>query len=650
MLGNRFMSFMRVFLFWWILSILIFGFMEPETSLAFAQSLASRFGFSVSTLPAKADILNAYEIQLWVLYRWTLPLALLGVGSFLVGLYLARRRFKDELDTRTARETGKGEFRGMTISMDILPIPEGLPRLPLALSGPSAEKIMGSMTEGQRSLFIEVLETLHAHPRAFVGDGHFGNLLEHSLNVVERLIGKADEHCPLAFVAAAAHDLGKIEAWKEVGLPKPAEEPNWLKSIRVKAPSIASPVLDLISAAVTPATPELPPNTPRSWEQISGLHDQISARMVVRLPSYVLLPQHERDALYFSLAYDHSRTAMPQLPTEKADRLARKLMSLVQEADSKATKEEKTKVLESIPVEAQVIRAFRDALPGLQFQAGEAAGAKKQATAGFHLGNGLVIFFENQLREKCMDRLPPETRAALGGEHRDQGRLGDFSALLIKEFNKLGWLVTEWDKWEGSELTKVDARLWTKVKTGEKWTLPVNEAVWNIISNVFTYNCMIIVQLPEEMMYTLPPKTKYRIVVKEPHFKRMRGPVLKEPSVSDQASIVKSADILGGLLSPIPTPKPAEIPAASQPTAPVVSAPPASPAPAAKVQSTPASPARPTSTAEPVRPSPPATVPVAKPKSPPPAPPRPLPTPLANSDPLAGLFSTSPVDPSNGKP
>ena len=178
-------------------------------------------------------------------------------------------------------------------------------------------------------------------------------------------------------------------------------------------------------------------------------------------------------------------------------------------------------------VESSLIQAFRAALLGLCFQNNDAAGAKKQSIAGFHLGGGLVVLFEHKLREKCMEQLSLEARATLGGVYPNQTRLGDFSTALLSSLHAEGWLVTEWGKWTGSrEPGKVDSRLWAASLTDERWSLPVNEAVWDIVCNGYTYLCMVIVRLPLELQATLPGPTKYRIIVTEPHFEKHRQPAV----------------------------------------------------------------------------------------------------------------------------
>lgn len=214
----------------------------------------------------------------------------------------------------------------------------------------------------------------------------------------------------------------------------------------------------------------------------------------------------------------------------------------------------RTKSGESISIANQVFRAFEAVLPDLLFQGeGSGAGTKKQEIAGFHLGDGLVILVESQIRELCLNRLSFETRDILtdaeshrretwarmaGGANSfskklkpqnspdsvklagEPSGLEKFTTTLLTELSNLGWLVTEWPKWEGSRDANVDASHWRQSKTENPWVLPPTQAVWNILAEVYPYNGLIIVQLPEYRAKALPPKTSFNVVVTEPHFRQ----------------------------------------------------------------------------------------------------------------------------------
>jgi len=175
----------------------------------------------------------------------------------------------------------------------------------------------------------------------------------------------------------------------------------------------------------------------------------------------------------------------------------------------------------NVVVDSPVIAAFKAALPRLQFQSGDDMAAKKQSIDGFHLGGGLVALFEYRLREKCMAQLPTEVRVKFETNTAPQKHdtLSVFSKTLLAELYLKGWLETKWSKWTGPD-TKTDARLWTGSPTDERWELAPEAAVWGIVANVYDYNCLVILRLPEALQIGLPPKTKFNIVVKGPHFKR----------------------------------------------------------------------------------------------------------------------------------
>ncbi len=117
-----------------------------------------------------ANLLGGLAADKNVLLYWTLPLlAVVAVSCALGagGMWLMARRKSDE---RKARETGTGAYRGVTVSLGVLPTPHSLPRDELDLSAEDNE-LLARMTDKELRLLTDILGTLSAHPEAYPGEG-----------------------------------------------------------------------------------------------------------------------------------------------------------------------------------------------------------------------------------------------------------------------------------------------------------------------------------------------------------------------------------------------------------------------------------------------------------------------------------------------
>jgi hypothetical protein len=401
-------SFIFVFGFWWAVLFLLFS-LEPRLTTEALTRLGAAPDTSVSALN---------HIKYWaeLVAIWTIPMAFWLAVSLGLGFAVTSVAVIHLVVGRKNRVKEGIGYRGIGLTMGEFPQPVMLKSVPmkgLSASGTFGQRL-NEMTPEQLALLKEIFEVIAAYPEAFPGDGHGVTLLEHTINVVENILAKPDS-MPLSAVAAAAHDMGKITAFKKDG---------------------------------------------DEWKRVK-MHDKESGKWLALLPTWWKLPEDERNALVMAVKYDHSRGALPTRDDDgRAAAIAMQIIQQVSQADSQATKDEKQKVLDAREVDALILQSFIDELPRFTWQdMGIPPGVK---AVGWKLGKRLY-FLESQLRERCLAVLDPDLTAALGGFYREKGKIAPFSIALMKVLNDQGWLVKEIGKIKVPD----DMPLW-KIKAGSK--------------------------------------------------------------------------------------------------------------------------------------------------------------------------------------
>lgn len=377
------------------------------------------------------------------------PYILVGVGVSLIApvIYVIAYRSRYFIRMRS----GKQKFRGVGITLSTIP----------EIQDPERKKFRFKLPKGvdkkHKPLLLDILNYLASNPNSFVGDGHKGTLLEHTLSVVEKALNHPNPD-PLLLLAAAAHDMGKTTSHVKVG---------------------------------------------KSWQR-KAFHDKEGARILVSFNSWWEMDETERTILAYAIRYEHSKTKLPyQIPGLIADEVARtrKLLDQLHSIDSQATKEEKKEVLKEIDVGEAVVGAFLKALPEMPFQM---RGMKRGVAAcGWRQGDYLYLI-EHRVRDQSMLKMDAGQAAALGGKYREKGQVSAYSVALFEALEERGWLVRrhETQYRADSEIVEMD--------------VPLSFPLWKIAAGTASFNAIYIVKLPEDMRHYYPAETQYTIVVNEP--------------------------------------------------------------------------------------------------------------------------------------
>lgn len=409
-------SFLWVFGFWWSATALWWSVTDPRINLEAVRRIAELLPFLGIAVPEKAGVtaLDALGLQVIVVRTWVIPVLLLAAISALVGATIVGLAAYRKAQARLRREEGRGEFRGITISLGVMPTAPVLPRAPLDVDS-AGRKALERLDRDERSLLMEILETLASHPDAYCGAGHGVSLLEHTANVLEKLFERPNVP-RMAACLAAAQDLGRITAFE-----KNKESGQWVQRKNI---------------------------------------GRESARHLALMSSWWALPPDDRFALLLAVKYSQDVQKLPN-PTRdgRIFQMSKRLLDAVVQVGNEVTRTEKQRVLDKHDLPRLVFGAFRDSLPHLPFYIpGSPKGIK---AAGFKQGNRLYLL-EIQVRERTLARIDLDVREALKTASAGKLKLAPFTSELLLGLDREGWLVKEIGK---LKLSPKEA-LW-KVRSGK---------------------------------------------------------------------------------------------------------------------------------------------------------------------------------------
>lgn len=461
-------SFLLVVLFWTVATTMYWSVQQPEVNLKALQAVQHFFPFLHIAAPAKATITGSMFVQLKVLGYWSLPILALSVLSAIVGYGAVWFRAHKEHVQRIEREEGAGEYRGITVTKGQLPLPEILPKDEIEI-GADDQSAFGRISEEERRLLADILGTASAAPQANPG-GNYPSLLDHMLESASKAI-EHKRYPGLSAIAAAAHLLGYITAYKR------KDDGSWAE---------AKP------------------------------HDREAARVLASLESWNALSEPERSAVQLAVKYHGNPKTMPEIGGDPATyRMARDLLTAVDEVKTAQVVEERQRVVENPETPDTVFNTFLQALPTLSFQS---RGLPKGVAAVAWKVGSRVYMLEIKLREILQSKLSAEVRTALSAAPKERLRVQPFTAELLKALESQGWLV----------------------RNINSSTLPVKEALWNVKAGKLDFKGVIVVDVPAEYLSQLPSEdSMYEISVTGPLF---------QSAVQGASMELSKEDLLGSVL------------------------------------------------------------------------------------------------------
>lgn len=408
-------SFIVVVTFWFIFTTLWWSLQRPEVNLQALAALSHLMPFLRIQVPTEASILGSLAVQSKVLAYWTIPMLIGTAVTGLIGYGAVWLKARGKHQERIERETGKGEYRGVTLTVGVMPTPKALPKEDIDL-GADDNDDLSRLTEKELKLLTDIIGTLVAHPEAYPGEGITTSLVEHALHLVEVAL-KSPRHPGLSAIVSAAHELGKITAYAK----KDGE-----------------------------------------WVSVKN-HDREAAKVLGLIDSWFNLPAVEKNAVMMAVKFKSTPKYMPEFESDpKAYRLARELLTAHDEAQTVVVQEEKQKTLEKSSGELPdvIFENFLKSLPLLSFQ--NRGLPKGVAAVAWKVGRR-VYMIEIKLRETVMAKMPAEVRGALTPNAKDRSaKLQPFTVELLKSLDARGWLVKKIND------TKLDTKeaLWN-IKAGK---------------------------------------------------------------------------------------------------------------------------------------------------------------------------------------
>lgn len=298
----------------------------------------------------------------------------------------------------------------------------------IKMQGRTAE-VLNMLTPVEKELAEELFALLLSAPNHYAGAGHGVGLLEHSLNVLAETATRCTEELRLPFIAALAHDVGKLVTF-----------------VKVKGSGENG--------------------TEVQWER-KGWHTRESGRLLATLPAFEKLPLTEQRALILAIKYDHSPELMPVLADDdNAFELAKRIMMALGAADRAATAAEKDRNLQKIKPQDILWDDFAaNVLTAPLVQRASPGARSRDNQINFPAGSPYLFVYEMTWREAAIRRLPEEVAAALDLTRRDSGKLAKYTGILTQILREKGLLI---DK-------HIDDK-------DQEWTTPENLPLWDVMS------------------------------------------------------------------------------------------------------------------------------------------------------------------------
>ncbi len=388
-------SFLFIISFWWVV-VFFDWYFELEFSHIFLEKI---MGFELPTFSEAIEPLRV------ALVYWIGPLLVLIFLTIFLGVALSIGLTISGQRWRAWRVSRKTQWRGIGITMGNLPMPDwkvGIQSEYKAnivdelasyiFNEESKEKKPHLFEERHKKILSDVLFYIWLNRKSsFVGAGHGVDIYEHTLSVLKESWTAGCD--PLIPIVAAAHDAGKILAYKK-----------------------------------HPDTQE--------WE-MKGFHDDFGMLIISTMESFDNLHEDEKEVLKISIGYGHKESKRPILEHNIEQRV-QNIFAVVNKADRLKTAEEKKKIIEKGNVPQIITDGFLRAIYLAPFQT--PATRRGAPTICFRKGD-VVYLLEPGFRDIFLKELPEDLAAAFGDGFRRIGNMSPPTVALINHLKKLGWLV-----------------------------------------------------------------------------------------------------------------------------------------------------------------------------------------------------------------
>ena len=270
-----------------------------------------------------------------------------------------------------------------------------------------------------KQLINELVGYAHAHKSWFIGEGHGDKgLFDHTLEVMERATSFPNAH-PLLVIAAAAHDLGKVRTFSK--------------------------------------------NPDGNWIRLKAAHDAESAKILKSMPSWDLLPEPDRRALYLAVKFEHHVDAMPvSISGVKGDSLnsAHLLLRQLQEIDGLTSDDDAFEYVSENEefISKKIIEGVRDFINSQSMKMDPDA-----MFSGVYTDGRYVFIVENRLREALIGSLGDKIAKTIGLEYRAMNSISKGTVHICEVLDEAGALQLE-----------------LVVKSNDKYKLQLGWPLWDI--------------------------------------------------------------------------------------------------------------------------------------------------------------------------
>lgn len=417
-----------VFITNWIILTLVFAFYNVEKTQDVLDGLGMLY-----------DDLNNYNLihaQILIGSHW-IPYAASAVFVSATIAFCLAWSFALLLDyRRSKRFEGRGEYRGLRVSIGTLPYPKKKKAPPLLIELP-----LGEISENHQSLLNEIFALIKEN-NVPAGMGHGNDLFTHTVNVVNKAI-ELNKSDPNLICALAGHDLGKIETFIKGDLKEDVD------------PNKKDKHMD-----------------DYKWE-VKGKHDEVGARIVALMESWWDMEERDKNIIFYAIKYSHKPS---QLPTSIAfyDDVCKCLEDL-RHVDHNVTGIEKEEMVEEMVETKTLLEYFKQFLQETPIRTNNTAVGQK---CGGWVKHGKIFVLENYFKDKYLKENHPEVLAS----YNELSKSKQYSKLtkdLLNQLNEEGILVKEWNE--------------LKIRNNK-------DALWVIKAGKAEFGKVIIVNLTEELV------------------------------------------------------------------------------------------------------------------------------------------------------